>query len=372
MASTRRQDSNLLTDILREPWAWDFFQAARHIECAHPHLARIGSSTTVKQDAVRFGQYLSLGFATSSLEQPQGPVAHGRPPRLQVRFTGLTGPNGPLPLTLSEFIRNRLLGINDPDMPRATFGEHGDHPAESSAPATRRDPVLADFLDLFHHRLISLFYRAWAVGQKTVDFDREEDRHFSEWIASTFGLGHQEFEGLDSIPRWQKLAFAGHLSNQTRHASGLQGLLTACFDTDVQMTCLVGHWVDIPVQERCHLGETRGSGTLGSTCVIGARFWDRQQKFTLSIGPLSYERFCQFQPEGRCHQQLHDWIAFYTRREFRWEAAIVLKSDEVPRLRLGKAGHLGRDAWLSSTGSFSHHPHDFRVRGGGFVAADNT
>ncbi len=374
MASESRQDSSLLDEIRNEPWAWNFYQALRQIECAYgdPEFKRIGRSTSLKQDAFRFGQFMSLGFATSSIDKPQSNTFKSKAPRLQVRFTGLTGPHGPLPLTLSEFIRNRLLGINDPDLPRASFGEYSNRAADSDTPATRRDPVLADFLDLFHHRLISLFYRAWAVGQKTVDFDREDDRHFSEWISSTFGLGLPEFENLDSIPRWQKLAFAGPLANQTRNADGLRSILSSAFDTEVQMTCLVGQWVDIPVQERCRLGRDAATGTLGSTCVIGSRFWDLQQKFTLTIGPLSFERFQQFLPEGKCHRQLHDWIAFYTRREFRWEAAIVLQSEEVPKLRLGQSGRLGRDAWLSSTGAFSYHPRDYRVRGGGFTAADNT
>ena len=382
MASESRQNSNLLDDIQKHPWNWDFFQALRQIECAYaaPEYSRIGRSQSLKPDEFRFGQYLSLGFATSSIDKPQSVSRTGQAPRLNVRFTGLTGPNGPLPLILSEFIRNRLMGINDPDLPRASFGEYSDRLPDLDPTATRRDPVLADFLDLFHHRLITLFYRAWAVSQKTVDFDRDDDRHFSEWISSTCGLGLPEFDGLDSIPRWQKLAFAGPLSNQTRHADGLRGLLSEVFDTEVRMACLVGQWVDIPSEERCRLGRSPGTGTLGSTCVIGSRFWDRQQKFTLEIGPLPYDRFVQFQPEGRCHQQLHDWIAFYTRREFRWEATIILLQQDVPKLRLRskrspnvrRIGCLGRDAWLSSSGTFSDHPQDFRVRGGGFVAADNT
>ena len=73
-----------------------------------------------------------------------------RPPRLQVRLFGLLGPNGPLPLHLTEYARERLRHAGD--------------------------PTLSRFLDLFHHRFLALFYRAWAQAQPTVNHDRPERR----------------------------------------------------------------------------------------------------------------------------------------------------------------------------------------------------
>jgi type VI secretion system protein ImpH len=396
----------VLDDLFKAPWKWDFFQALRQIECEYSHTARVGVSTTLRDDPVRFGQFISLAFAASTLEQPHPESARAKeaalesqfgpqkptiryvpsgcrkcidtllpspPEKMLVRFTGLTGPNGPLPMVLTELIRNRLTGVDDPDLPRTVFGENADQPQ-----ASRRDPGLADFIDIFHHRLISLFYRAWALANKTVDFDRHdlpgERNYFSEWIASLFGNGLPEYDGLDGIPSWQKLAFAGHLAAPTRHLSGLRGILSTVFSTRSEVEALVGHWVRIPDRERCRLGRSRRTGVMGSTCIVGSRFWDRQQKIAIVLGPMPYEEFQSFLPGGKCHRLLHEWIAFYTRREFFWEARIVLQREEVPpfRLRAGRRGvQLGRNAWLRHR-SMNYDPSNYRIKGGEIRMSEAT
>ncbi|HEV7405129.1 MAG TPA: type VI secretion system baseplate subunit TssG [Chthoniobacteraceae bacterium] len=355
-------------DVFDAPWEWDFFQALRQIECAFPDSARLGTSDTLRDDPARFGQFISLAFATSTLERRHAETVQPRdlfddspppPPKLLIRFTGLTGPQGPLPLVLTEFIRNRLTGVDDPDLPRTTFGEGADQPQ-----AARRDPVLAEFIDLFHHRLICLFYRAWAVANQTVDFDRSHlpgaSTSFAEWLASLFGHGLPEFDGLDSIPTWQKVAFTGHFANPTRHLSGLRGVVGAAFATGSEVEPLVGQWVNIPEGESCRLGERPGTGTLGVNCLVGSRFWDRQMKFNVRLGPMPYAEFITFLPGEKNHRRLHDWINLYTRQEFDWEAAIVLRRDEVPPLRLGRGAQLGRTGWVHSR-PFALDPEDYHV-----------
>lgn len=364
MAAPSRENSHrVIAEICADPWKHDFFQGVRAIECAAADQPRIGRSRTLANDPIRFGQLLSLAFASSTLAKSQ---VENQAPKLTVQFTGLTGPNGPLPLRLTEFIRNRLRGIYDPDV----IGTAADSAAEGGGMAPR-DATLAEFLDIFHHRMISLFYRAWAVAQKTVDFDREEDRSFAQWIASLFGSSLPELDGLDSIPTWQKLPFAGHLANQTRHASGLEGVLADAFSTKAEVISLTGHWVTIPEDQRCHLGRAPDLGTLGRSCVVGSRIWDRRMKFTVKLGPMPISHFEDFIPGGASHQQLHDWIAYYTRREFYWEAAIVLKKEEVPKIGLGLNGRLGYTTWLSSS-PFKHDPGDYHVRGGGLTPSENT
>jgi type VI secretion system protein ImpH len=340
-------------DLLETPWAWDFFEALREIERAFPDKPRVGTSKILADDPVRFGQFVSLAFATSTLEQAHAETMPEResddrplrPTKLPVRFLGLTGPNGPLPLVLTEFIRNRLTGVDDPDQPRTFFGEGADQPQ-----VVRRDPALAEFIDIFHHRLISLFYRAWALANQAVDSDRHrfplDELHFSRWLASLFGHGLKEYEGLDSVPTWQKIAFAGFFANDTRHLAGLCGLLTAAFQTRVQTTPLVGQWVQIPHKERWRLGETPRTATLGNSCVVGSCFWDRQQKFSVRLGPMPFSEFVRFFPGAPARRCLEDWIANYMRRAFAWKAVIVLHREEVPPFCLGVPNALGRTTWL--------------------------
>jgi type VI secretion system protein ImpH len=317
----------------------------------------------LREDTVRFGQLLSLACAPSSLAAPQN---ERQPQKVTVEFTGLTGPHGPMPLRLTEFIRNRLRGIQDPDAPQF-IAESGDE-SGSIAP---KDSTLADFLDLFHHRMIALFYRAWAVAQKTVDFDREEDRSFAEWIASLAGLGLPELDGQDSIPSWEKLPFTGHLACQTRHAGGLESILAATFSTQAKIYSFTGHWISLPEHERCNLGVKSRPGTLGRSCVVGARIWDQNLKFTVHLGPISLQQFSAFLPGASCHRRLHDWIDFYTSRQYYWKVVVLLKKEEVPKICLGRSGQLGYTSWLGSL-PFTHDPGDYQVRGGGLTAAENS
>lgn len=364
METEGRQDPHrVIREIASEPWRYDFFQGIRAVEFGFAKKPRMGRSRTLRDDPVRFGQVVALDFASSTMAQPQ---TGGSSNKLAVRFMGLTGPHGALPLRLTEFIRNRLRGIPDPDI-QGTAADV----ADNGGPVAPKDATLAAFLDIFHHRMISLFYRAWAVAQKTVDFDREEDRSFADWMASLCGLGLPEFDGLDSIPTWEKLPFTGHLACHTRHGSGLTGILAEVFATPAEVIPLTGHWIKIPEQYRCRLGESKETGQLGWSCVIGSQSWDRMMKFTVHLGPMTLSQFETFLPENKCHRRLHDWVDFYTRREFFWRACICLKKDEVPKISLGRNGRLGYTSWLSSL-PFRHDPCDYHVRGGGLTVSENS
>ena len=125
------------------------------------------------------------------------------PPRLAVNFFGLFGPNGPLPLHLTEYARNRLR-------------------AES-------DPTLVRFIDLFHHRMLTLFYRVWAAAQPTVSFDRPETDRFALYVGSLFGLGMPSLRNRDAFPDLARLHYAGQLACQTRHPDGLNAMISDYF-----------------------------------------------------------------------------------------------------------------------------------------------
>ena len=144
----------LFASIAAAPWRWNYFQALRLLDCLNPGLPRLGQARRPADEPVRLGQEPALDFAPASLA---GLVpGHGAvPARISVRFFGLFGPNGPLPLHLSEYARNRLL-----------------HAGDAS---------LARFADLIHHRFLSLFYRAWAQAQPCVSLDRPEQDHFARY-----------------------------------------------------------------------------------------------------------------------------------------------------------------------------------------------
>ena len=305
-----------------KPFSFDFFQALRRIECLHPGKPRLGKGLRPIDEAIRIAQEPSMTFAPASLSSFYLP-AGGRPGRMEVRFFGLLGPNGPLPLHLTEYARARLLNAGD-----ATF---------------------VRFLDMFNHRFLLLFYRAWAQARPTVSLDRPDDDRFSIYIGSFEGLAGSKMRERDEIGDFAKLFFAGLLGRQVRNRDGLVALLASYFRLPVRVEEFVGHWMHLPKRDQTSLssgGDT--SARLGGGAVLGARVWDRQHKFRIWLGPLSLAQYEAFLPGGKAIGRLVAWARQYFCFELEWDVRLVLAHDEVPKTSLGQFGRLGWTTWLGT------------------------
>lgn len=309
-----RDPVNLFEALGREPWAFDFLQAMRRIECAFPDKPRWASALRPQDEPVRLGQEASLSFAPASLSAFR--TQDGVPPRLEVRFFGLLGPNGPLPLHLTEYARHRQL-------------HHG-------------DSTFVRFLDLIHHRFLALFYRAWAQAQPTVSLDRPQQDRFATYVGSLVGIGQPALQQRDHVPDNAKRFHAGLLARQVRNAEGLQTVLAGYFELPVEVEQYVGHWMQLRERDQSRLGRAR----LGTDTVLGRRVWDRQSKFRVHIGPMTLAQYQAFLPGGSALPRLTDWVSFYTNGELAWDARLKLKHDEVPPLELARGARLGWTSWL--------------------------
>jgi type VI secretion system protein ImpH len=302
----------------------------------------------VTEDPVRFGQNPSLAFAPSTIEEFKPGSPPGKPPMMRVNFFGLLGPNGVMPLHFTSYARERQ--------------------------RRHHDPTLVRFLDVFHHRMTSLFYRAWASSQKTVDLDRRSQRHFHRFIGSLFGYGMGSVQDRDQIPDNTKLFFSGRLACPSRNAEGLAAILQDFFGLSATVETFVGHWLDLPVASQCRLGESPETGSLGTTTIVGARFWECQTKFRIRLGPMSlgdyermlpasevlaqikswlgagtgeqWERLRQSLPSGDSFDRLKCWVMNYVGQEFSWDVQLVLEAGTFPKVCLGESGRLGWTSWL--------------------------
>ena len=306
--------------LAAEPYRYDFFHALRWIEAAHPHKPRLGTGRKPADEPLRVGQVPDLSFAPATLHALQPATAH-RPPRLDVRFFGLFGPNGPLPLHLTDYARERIL-------------HHGDE-------------TFARFADLLHHRLALLFYRAWAQAQPTVNLDRPAQDRFADYVGSLIGIGSPALRGRDAAPDHIKLHFAGRLSRQVRNAEGLEALLSGYLQQPVRIETFVGHWMSLPPSERTRM-ERGGSirSQLGSGAVLGSRVFDRQHKFRIHIGPLDLAQYEAFLPDGPAMAGLTALVRQYFCGELDWDVRLHLKRAEVPTARPGAYGRLGWTSWV--------------------------
>jgi type VI secretion system protein ImpH len=300
------------------PHAFDFFQALRRIDAVNSDRPRMGESLRLV-DPVRLGQIPSVIFAPSTLAEFH-PAADGRPARLLSYFFGLFGPSGALPIHLTEYARDRMRNENDPTIVR--------------------------FLDLFHHRFLSLFYRAWAQARPTVSFDRPGADRFSAYLATLFGLGLPALRNRDGMPDHTKLHFTGRFALQTRNVEGLRAIIADYFKLPASIQEFMPEWIYLPRQSLCVLGGTPETATLGSTATIGERIKVNHLKFRIHIGPLTLGEYERLLPIGFSLDRLEPIVRNYIGDELSWDVNLILLQPEVPSVRLGQGAMLGWTSWL--------------------------
>lgn len=315
-------------DLLLETQAarMDFFQVLRLLENARPDLPRIGASLRPRDDAVRFGQDPALIFHPTMLGQFTRADGDARA-RLAVNFFGLLGANGPMPAHITEYVRDRL--------------------------RQGGDGTMLAFLDVFHHRMLALFYRARAVAEPVISLDRADGDRFSTFVGSLFGIGAPALRNRDAIGDFAKLHFAGLLANKARPAAGLVTILRAYFKLPFQLEQFAGHWMRMPSEIQSRLGMLEDGNRLGASLMLGRSVWDCQHKFRVVIGPLDYTDYQRFMPGGESMERLTAWVKNYVGLTLDWDVRLVLKKEQLPPLRLGGGGsastRMGWSTWLAGT-----------------------
>jgi type VI secretion system protein ImpH len=306
-------------ELREQPWRFNWFGTMRWLEAKNPSFPRFGTAAHPDKEIVRISQKPALDFAPAALSGFGGD-AYGRV-HIEQTYFGLFGPNGPMPHNFTEFVRSR--------------GEY------------KKDLATRAFLDLFHHRLSLLFYRAWAASQATNSFDRPEEDHFSRYVGSLIGQGEPVFHNFDSVPDHAKRYMAGHLARLTRNPGGLTAILRGFFACPFRIQEWMPQWLQLGETERTYLwGETAAS-QLGRGAICGASVLDRQHCFRIHIGPLKLAEYTAFLPISKYFRQLRDWVRNYVGYEFSWDFRLVLRHDEIPTLKLGATtGRLGWTSWL--------------------------
>jgi type VI secretion system protein ImpH len=303
--------------VARAPHQFDFYQLMRRLESLSPDLPRLGAAARPADEPIRLGQEPSLAFAAAPLAGVR-PGGDG-PPWLRVNFFGLLGPNGPLPVHLTEYAADRVRDAGD-----ATFSR---------------------FLDLFHHRMLLLFYRIWATGQPTADMDRPGASRFATYVGAVFGLASPSLRARDALPDSAKLFYAGRLAARTRNAEGLAAVAGDFFKMPVRVETFVGDWLDIPPAERWTFGQ--GERRLGLTTVAGARAFSRGHKFRLVLGPLDRAQFQRMLPGKPGLAKLTALVRNYVGDALAFDVKLLLDDRTEEPLTLGRS-RLGWTSWLGA------------------------
>ncbi len=302
----------------------DFISAVRWMECQFPEKHKLGESVRIADDVLRLSQHVSLAF--------QGPALHAltggsgkHAYRLYCNFLGLLGTNGPLPLHYSEYANQRA--------------RH------------HRDPTFREFIDLFNHRLLSLFYRATAEFDPVINMDRIASNNFDAFVGALGGYMPDASKARDAIPDHAKRFHVAWLGSKSKSPDGIESLVKSYFELPVEVSEFVGDWLSLPPDALIALGDRDNRAMLGISTYIGRRVWSIAHKFVLSIGPLSWQDFLSFKPGGERARSLYDLVRNYVGDEWDWDLQLIMKQGEIGALTLDRRRALGFNTWLTATQS---------------------
>jgi type VI secretion system protein ImpH len=320
----RRLDESLF----RSAYEFEFFQAVRLLTLYESELSQ-NATVRPARDAMRFAIHPSLSFPPSPVVDVDRGV-NGQPPRIIVAFLGLIGPAGVLPICYTEMAVHQ-----------EAFGNHS----------------FAAFFDIFHHRLLSLFYRAWekhhiVVGFEQAAMGKSKRDPITSYLLDMIGMGSFGLEDRLPFPDVALLRYAGLLAQRPRSAEGLRALLHDFLGVPITVEQFVGRWHPLESDELSMLGSELPSSQLGDGTVAGNMVWSRQASVRIVLGPLPREQFFQFLPNGEAFYRAAGLVRWFLGPTTDFEMQPVLQSGEVPDwCRLGEtriAGpRLGWCSWLT-------------------------
>ena len=330
MGAEERQPTVDLTAALkpfeRDARRYSFFRLIYLLERTTPGAPPVGQLGPVSEERIRLRGDPSLIFASSDVSGVDARKYPDNIVRAQVstHFMALYGSVSPLPTYFVEQIA------------------HHDY---QGGPQPIRE-----FLDIFHHRLLSLVYRAWTKYRFSVMYRTKGTDPFTRRMFCSVGLdGLKDHAGV--IDRFLFLRYAPILASKSRSARGLDVVLNDLFGTmGVKLEQFVGHWTLIEKPHRNKLGVMNHQ--LGESLTIGRYVYDGSGRFTIVFGPLGYDEYLSFLPGGHRRPLLRGVVDTFTRGMYDVMLELHVKTDAAPRFQLAspRASTIGRTAWLGGTG----------------------
>lgn len=324
-AENGRTDTPLDKRFFDEACSFGFFQAVRLLERLYPERRPVGYAYPPREEVVRFRSWPSLNFPPSEVVDIRRALADEEEstPEMKVAFFGLTGPQGALPSPYTELLMDRV---------RA------------------KDCTLWDFLDLFHHRLLSFFYRAWEKYCFPVGFERNQQDPFTGYLFHLIGMGTSGLRTRQALPDSTLIYYGGLVARHPHSAVCIESIVTNHFQVPARVQQFVGQWLPIEEESQTSLG--RANCLLGTDAILGSRLWDEQSKFRIVLGPLTLSQLTSFLPNGTSHRPLAELIRFLAGLEFDFDLQLILKKEEVPSCGLGitakNPAWLGWTTWLKT------------------------
>lgn len=290
-------------ELFEEPYRYEFFQAVRVLERMFPAQRAVGGKALPGDEPIRFRSRVGLDFPSSEIHEIRQPEsADGdRPPlEMLINFMGMVGSNGVLPINYTELVLDRI---------------------------RHRDTAMWAFLDIFTHRTVSMFFRAWAKYRFPVAYERGNDE-FTQYLFDIAGLGTAGLRGRMNVEDESLLPYSGLIAQKPHSSSALENILSDHFGVKAKVTQFFGQWITLDRRDRTFL--CRQNCTLGANAIAGTQIWDQQSKFRVFLGPMPFKQFEAFLPDGDAHKALNSIIRFMVGQEMDFDVRLILKRKQVP------------------------------------------
>jgi type VI secretion system protein ImpH len=317
----------LIRALLAQPDRFSFFQAVSLLERSCPEAVAVGGGGPASKEALRFRPDVDLSFPPSSvssvewLGEPEGEERKDDRYRVTLTFLGLYGVDSPLPSHWSEDLLREV----------------------------DRDTTVRDFLDLFHHRIYSLFYRTWTKYRYQALFRAGGGDTFTNRLFALLGLWPEEFRHDSNLPELRLLRYAGLFMQRPHSAAGLEVLLHDWLDgMPVRIASCTGRWMRLREGDCSRLG--LGPTTLGEDLLLGDRVWDVSGGYTCELGPIDFSRYLRLLPGAQDHLTVDRLARLYVTDRLEAELEIRIKGESVPPLCLNSEDppRLAWTTWIHS------------------------
>lgn len=332
MESKERDRAGLLRNLFENGSRNRFFALLTLIEQLFPDAPRVGMDGPARLEPVRLRHDAELRFSDSDVAAVRAIVVQGSPlePKRHVieittTFLGLTGSTSPLPSYMSESVL-----FEDQDR------------------AIRRD-----FLDVFHHRAVSLLFR----GVARLSIPREHtSKKTTAWVKRSLCLGGidaYDVPATRALPLSDVMQLLPLLVGRARGARTLRTALRHVLGpaigpgASVDLVENVEGWVELEEAQQMLLGTS--NSVLGVNTHVGVRARERTGKFAIRIGPLAAEEYDRFLPDGDLTAIIQETVQTFTRNPVDYDLELVIGAASAAAFTLSEKtpAPLGRTTWLA-------------------------
>jgi type VI secretion system protein ImpH len=313
-----KQEASVEEWLYSEPWEFEFFQAVRILELLHHDRVPAGEAANPQDEAVRFRSLVTQVFPASEVQSIE-PGEHDQPV-VTANLFPVAGAGGPLPAPDGERVIEQTW---------------------------RKDHAMRDFLDMFHHRLLSLLVRSRKMHHPAYTSRRPHDGPIASYLYAFFGMALDEVRHRMRISDRALVFYSGLLAQQPRSASGLERLLSDYFQVPARVEQLLGQWRSLDAEEWTIIGTRGRNQSLGQGALLGCRVWDQQGRFEVHLGPMRLDAFLNLLPCGSGFEPLCELTRFYVGPDPEFGFRMIVEGLDTAPAVLGTS-RLGWTSWLKT------------------------